>query len=187
MKTIVLIEPYRSIGNVVPSATCAIFHVFKDPELLARVRTIAERHCGQSAAAQPDIRALAAEPLLLSVYAETLRLYVKVHAAFSSPHADVSLGKWLLPRGDIALISSEPAHMDASFWNTKNGKHAVDSFWADRFLVDPSDPFSGPINPQLQKERALNRSHTQTDDKPYFSTKGCEGSWIPYGGKTPPT
>ena len=178
-----LIVPYRSIGNVVPTAACAVFHVFKDPELLARVRKVAEEHTGKSLVPEPDITALAANPLLLSIYAETLRLYVKVHAAFMSPHEDVSLGKWLLPKGGIALISSEPAHMDTTFWNTKNGKHKVDSFWADRFLIDPSDPSSGPILPGLRESDGFEKKSANLESKPYYSTKGCEGSWIPYGGK----
>lgn len=168
---------------MVPTAACAVFHVFKDPELLARVRKVAEEHTGKSLVPEPDITALAANPLLLSIYAETLRLYVKVHAAFMSPHEDVILGKWLLPKGGIALISSEPAHMDTTFWNTKNGKHKVDSFWADRFLIDPSDPSSGPILPGLRESDGFEKKSANLESKPYYSTKGCEGSWIPYGGK----
>ncbi|TVY84387.1 hypothetical protein LSUE1_G000788 [Lachnellula suecica] len=173
---------WASIGNVVPSATCAAFHVFKDPELLARVRKVAETHSGPSSVAQPNISALAADPLLLSVYAEILRLYVKVHAAFSSPHEDVDLGKWMLPKGGIALISSEPAHMNATFWNTKDGKYPVHSFWADRFLVDPSDPTSGPILPEVRVKTSLQIKPTNLQREPYYSTEGCEGSWVPYGG-----
>lgn len=170
---------------MVPSATCALFHIFKDPELLARVRSIAEKHTGQRSEGDIDIKALASNPLLLSVYAETLRLYIKVHAAFSSPHENVILGKWMLPKDGVALISSEPAHMDTGFWNTKNGMHPVQSFWAERFLVIESDPSSGPIRPELRmKLSAKEKGPSNVQSEPYFSTEGCEGSWIPYGGKT---
>lgn len=174
---------------MVPSATCAAFHVFKDPELLARVRNVADKHCpsggdsSRAAAAQSEIKALAADPLLLSVYAETLRLYIKVHAAFSSPHEDITLGQWVLPKGGIALISSEPAHMDADFWNTQDGKHPLQSFWADRFVIDPSDPSSGPIIPELRESMSFGKDATSVPKtEPYFSTEGCEGAWLPYGG-----
>lgn len=173
---------WASVGNVVPSSICAAFHVFKDPLLLARVRDAAEKHTRQTTGAEINIKALASDPLLLSVYAETLRLYIKVHAAFMSPHEDVTLGKWLLPKGGIAVISSEPAHMDATFWNTKNGKHPLHTFWADRFLVKDSDPSSGPILPEVRRTLSLARDSANDRDEPYFSTEGCEGSWIPYGG-----
>lgn len=169
-----------------PTTTCAVFHVFKDPKLLARVRKVAEELSAQSPVAEPDINTVAADPLLSSVYAETLRLYVKVHAAFMAPHEDVNLGKWLLPKGGIALTSSEPAHMDTTLWNTKNGEHPVHSFWADRFLVDPSDPTSGPIIPELREKTLFQKRPANLESKPYYSTEGCEGSWIPYGGKNAP-
>lgn len=142
---------------------------------------MAEAHCAGQAG--PDVKAIAADPLLLSVYAETLRLYIKVHAAFSSPHEDLTLGQWTLPKGGIALTSSEPAHMDADFWNTRDGKHPLRSFWADRFVVDPADPSSGPILPELRKNMSFGKETTAAPKtEPYFSVEGCEGAWLPYGG-----
>ncbi|KAF2807344.1 uncharacterized protein BDZ99DRAFT_500567 [Mytilinidion resinicola] len=55
-------------------------------------------------------------PLLSSIYAETLRLHVKSYFVASSPHADVALDRWWLPEGEIALVNSSISHMDERFW-----------------------------------------------------------------------
>lgn len=159
----------------------AAFHIFNDKDLLARVRHDIQHYVGQGSIREVDPQHFSKEmPLLSSLYAETLRLYIKVYSVYSSPHADVDLGKWVLPKGALAVLNSEPSHMDATFWNSKGGKHPVNSFWADRFLINPSDPDSGPVNPACR--RPLTRSENGTVKDFYFSTEGCEGAWIPYGG-----
>lgn len=156
------------------------FHVFKDQELLDRVRQDIQEYLGDQSIHEADpITLVKAIPLLSSVYAETLRLYIKVYSLYRSPHEDVPLGKWILPKGALAVLNSGPSHMDADFWNTKDGEHPVECFWSKRFLIDPSDARSGPVRPELRKptnEKAV------VDKKPYYSTEGCDGAWIPYGG-----
>ncbi|KAH7311265.1 Pfs, NACHT and ankyrin domain protein [Stachybotrys elegans] len=170
---------WATIGNIVPLSMFAVFHVFKDKELQRRVRREIQDNLGDQKIEQVDVaKFVKAVPLLSSIYAETLRLYVKVYSLYRSPHDDVQLGRWVLPKGAVAVLNSGPSHMDPTFWNTMDGKHPVDSFWADRFLVDPSDPQSGPVNPECRETTAEKRTAT----KPYFSTEGCEGAWIPYGG-----
>lgn len=122
--------------------------------------------------------------LLQSIYAETLRLYTEIYIMVSPSQADVPLGRWRLPKHSIGLLNSSLSHQDASFWNTKGGRHPVDSFWADRFIIDPSDPSSGPINPAVRGPLGSKaaRQETSTNAKPYFSTDGLEASWFPYGG-----
>ncbi|KAJ2996335.1 hypothetical protein NUW58_g1007 [Xylaria curta] len=172
---------WATIGNVVLSAMFSAFHIFKDTDLLDRVRQDLHKYLGQSNVFDADPPRLAKEmPLLSSIYAETLRLYIKVYSVYSSPHEDVELGKWRLPKGALAILNSEPSHMNSNFWNTKNGEHPVESFWSDRFLVDPSDPDSGPVSPSLRKPST--KLDKQTGKGPIFSTEGCEGAWIPYGG-----
>lgn len=158
------------------------FHIFKDKDLLARVRHDLQQCTGDRPVRDIEPHQLEkGMPLLSSVYAETLRLYIKLHSVYSSPHEDVDLGTWKLPKGSPVILSSEPSHMDATFWNTQDGRHPVGSFWADRFIVDPSDPESGPVRPECRKP--LVRPEKYEEMKPYFSTQGCEGAWIPYGGK----
>lgn len=97
------------------------FHVFKDKDLLTRVREEIGEHVGSDGSLRgADPHKLAKEAtLLLSVYAETLRKYMKVYSVYSAPHKDVDLGKWVLPRGELVIFNSDPCHRDANFWNTR--------------------------------------------------------------------
>ncbi|KAI1173338.1 cytochrome P450 [Nemania sp. FL0916] len=172
------------IANTVPSILYTVMHIFKDPNLLPRIREeVSERFRGDIPAPEhvKDLKALQNMPLLESAYAETLRLYVKTWVMVSSAHDDVDLGRWRLPRGCIGVINSDVSHMDKSFWNTQDGRHPVDEFWAERFLIDPNDPSSGPINPGMHSVGAAPEPG-QNKDKPYFSRAGLMGSWMPYGG-----
>lgn len=102
----------------------------------------------------------------------------------SSSQADVGLGRWRLPKDSIGLLNSSLSHRDARFWNTKDGLHPLDGFWADRFLIDPNDPSSGPVNPAVREELGSKtaRQSRPVNGKPFFSTDGLEASWFPYGG-----
>lgn len=159
------------------------YHILQDKTLLKRVRHELREYMGDRTVHEVDPHQLGRDiPLLSSIYAETMRVHIKIYSVYSSPHEDVHLGKWTLPKGGLALVNSAPSHMDTSFWNTKNGQYPVDTFWADRFIVDPADPESGPIDPEFRK--TLNRPEKNREDmKPYFSLDGCEGAWVPYGGK----
>jgi hypothetical protein len=115
-----------------------------------------------------------------------------MYSMLTARDADASLGKWILPRGKIALISSGLCHMDEAVWNTREGQFPLTSFWSDRFLVYPDDPKSGPLNEDM---RAIvnsgpvksQKANAATDPaRPSFSLEGLEGSWIPYGGKSAP-
>lgn len=169
----------RLLTNTNPSAMMALWHIYKDGDILRRVRNELEGISPSMKGIDP--KRLLKAPLLLSIYAETLRLYIKTYVMVSSPHSDVSLGKWRLPRGKLGLLNSGLSHMDEEFWNTKGGLHPVDSFWADRFLIYPSDSSSGPINPAL---RTGQRSDRAPNQGVYYSTEGIEASWFPYGGES---
>jgi hypothetical protein len=116
-------------------------------------------------------------PLLSSIYAETLRLYAKSYLIACSPYADIQLGTWWLPKGEMGLVNSHNSHIDATFWNTKDGLHPVDKFWADRFIYDPRDSSTGPVKPEFRKLSKPEGS------RPFFSMEGLESAWIPYGGE----
>ncbi|KAI0554091.1 Pfs, NACHT and ankyrin domain protein [Xylaria curta] len=173
---------WATIGNLVISCMFGAYHILQDKTLLKRVQQELREYLGERSVHEADAHQLGREiPLLSSIYAETMRLHIKIYSAYSSPHEDVNLGKWHLPKGALALVNSAPSHMDKSFWNTKGGKYPVETFWADRFMIDPTDPESGPIDPEIR--RSLNRPEkTGPDMKPYFSLDGCEGAWVPYGG-----
>jgi hypothetical protein len=113
---------------------------------------------------------------------EVLRLYVNVCVMVSSPHSDVSLGRWRLPKGAAALVSSGMMHMDESYWNTRDGLHPVRSFWADRFLTYPLDVSDGPVAPMVRDSPSPGTP--RKEGEPTVSLKDLEASWMPYGGKS---
>ncbi|KAI0188149.1 Pfs, NACHT and ankyrin domain protein [Xylaria flabelliformis] len=178
---------WGAVGNTVPSSMMALVEIIKDPDLVQRVRDRIQRSFHGESLTAIDPKSLSSDPLLSSIYAETLRLYVKTYFMVSSPHEDVNLGRWMIPKGKIGLLNAGLSHMDANFWNTKNGRHAVESFWADRFLTYKSDPSSGPINPCLREASKQPRraacANDDMDNEPEFSMAGTEGSWFPYGGE----
>lgn len=155
-------------------------HATESQDLLARVREEVTSTCSHQSLEEMDLKTLSNNPLLASIYAETLRLYVKTFTIVSSPLEDVSLGNAHFPKGNLGLVNSHMAHMDSEFWNTKNESHPLQSFWAERFLTDPTDLSSGPSR-LMRHESDSKKPHA--DVAPYFSLKGLEGSWIPYGGK----
>ncbi|KAH7324460.1 Pfs, NACHT and ankyrin domain protein [Stachybotrys elegans] len=179
---------WGAVGNTIPCTMLSAYYIFKDPELLQRVRANVDNFLGHQHLHEVDPNKLAKEPLLSSIYAEVLRLHVKTYFMVSSPHADVNLGKWILPQGRIGLMNAGISHLDESFWNQYGGQHPVTSFWADRFIIDPEDHQSGPVAPHVRESADFPQSATRDDgkphDAPYFSMEGTEGSWYPYGGKS---
>jgi hypothetical protein len=170
---------------------CA-FHIFKDPILLQRIRNNIETSFGHQHLLDIDPNKLTKEPLLSSVYAETLRFYVKTFFMVSSPHVEVNLGRWTLSKGCIGLMNAGVSHMDDTFWNSRNGEYPVTSFWADRFIIDPKDPQSGPVTSLVRESadwvepRRAGDEKARMSNEPFFSMDGTEGSWFPYGGERSP-
>lgn len=149
---------------------CAL-HIFKDRALTDRLR------CGledgvNSTTWKIEMEKVLANPLLLSVYAETLRLHLQAYVTRSSPHCDVKLGSWWLPKNSVCMVNTYASHMDSSFWNTCDGTFPVESFWADRFLIDPKNPRGGPVRydvPISQYKRPTPPEGRRDKDAPFFS------------------
>jgi hypothetical protein len=105
------------------------------------------------------------------------------------------------------MVNTYASHMDEGFWNTRGGKYPVDSFWAERFIIDPEDAGSGPVRGDVQVqgykkpvappsvsvpssgaggdsggEKGQVQSEGKEKQDPFFSVQGLEGAWIPYGG-----
>ncbi|KAF1849695.1 cytochrome P450 [Cucurbitaria berberidis CBS 394.84] len=171
---------WGTVGNAIPTTMLSVYHVFKDPALLKRVREGLEADFGQTTLLDIDPAELIKSTLLSSIQAEVLRLYVNVCVMVSSPHADVSLGRWWMPKGGTALVSSGMTHMDNNYWNTRDGLYPVRSFWADRFVTYSHDQSSGPVQLAVRDKRQS--EPRGKDGKPSFSVQGLEASWMPYGG-----
>ncbi|KAI1363926.1 cytochrome P450 [Xylaria arbuscula] len=169
-------------SNSISSAMLCLYHLARDPSLTRRVREeIAAHFHPDRSLLDLDMAHLSKLPLLSSVYAEVLRLYIEASVVVTPPIADAELGRWRLPKDDVAMVNPSISHRDVSFWNTKDGLHPVDTFWAERFLVDPQDPSSGPIRPDIRAQ-VLKEESNNPGDKPFFSMDGLDGIWIPYGG-----
>ena len=137
-----------------------------------------------------DINKLCSQPLLQSIYAETLRIRVALFVTRTPEDEDFCLGDWKFPpKIDIAL-SSRTAAMNPNIWNsgTDQDPHPLDTFWADRFLIYPNDPTSGPLRKAETQEHYLEpnlKGHDVEKSRkgpPTFSMSGVAGGWIPYGG-----
>lgn len=108
---------------------------------------------------------------------------MKTYFVACSPHKDIPLGNWKLPKGKVALVNSGISHMDQTFWNTKDGEYPVHRFWPERFITHVHDPASGPMKPAMQRGAQSTTTERVQDDKGTFSLDGLQGLWIPYGGQ----
>ena len=176
---------WTSITNVVPSSMMTAFHIFEDEQLLSRIRSSIQDSTSSDATTGFEVAMdkLLSKDLLQSVYAEALRLYTQSYITRCSAHECVSVGRWWLPRNEVSMVSSYVAHMNTELWNTQQGKHPVDSFWAERFILDPSDDESGPLSPDYREATgSVQKRSASVAQDAHFSIKGLSGAWIPYGG-----
>lgn len=162
----------RSITNVVPSSMCMAIHIFQSQSLICSVRDSILR-----ISHQPTIKDLESVPLLVSTYAETLRFGVQIHVPRSAPYHDLDINGVTIPRKSLIIVNTHLAHRDDRVWDTQGGKRPLDKFCADRFLVDPLDPSSGPARQKGLNKVEGNQGGVQ------FSCDGLQGAWIPFGGK----
>ncbi|PSR77157.1 Pfs, NACHT and ankyrin domain protein [Coniella lustricola] len=175
---------WGAVANTLPTIVWSIIHIFEDPSVLDRVRQDVLNMTSIEDAALPE-----SSPLMNSIFAECLRLHGTMYSLISTADSDAQLGKWILPRGKLALINSGLCHMDETIWNTRCGENPITRFWADRFMIYPNDPDSGPLNAGVRSWRKLHAKNSQEEQgtsactKPRFSIEGLEGSWLPFGGK----
>ena len=166
--------------NVHTAAIWTIVEVFRDPLLLSRIRAELAAANVTDITSPEDIEKILALPLLQSVHSEVLRLRVEVQSVFTSATEEIRINEWRFPKKSLILVPTGPAHRDPNFWNTRDGKYPLDTFWADRFLAYPNDPRSGPIR---KSEAAIGKAackQTQDNTPRYIST-GMNDSFMPYG------
>lgn len=125
----------------------------------------------------PGTKELESVPLLLATYAETLRFGVQIHIPRSAPYHDLHINGVTIPKNNLIIVNTHLAHTDYRVWDNMGGKRPLDEFCAERFLVDPLDPSSGPA-----RQKVVNKTDVDRDGV-YFSNDGLQGAWIPYGGK----
>lgn len=189
----------RSAANSIPAAFWMLVHVINDPFLLRRARHEMEKCIVPSTTigrdSTFDVTALCNNPLLQSIYAETLRLRAFPFLIRSPEREDLSFKEWLLPKSKFILISSYHAQMDENVWNTGSAKdcHPLAEFWADRFLIYPGNGASGPLKPSFRPQPAprpdqadvtqeTTSKQEEQGKEPIFTTEGLAGAWVPFGG-----
>ncbi|KAI1753724.1 Pfs, NACHT and ankyrin domain protein [Xylaria castorea] len=159
--------------NSVTAASWAIFEVYQDPELLAGLRAEVDSCTIESADGRIrfDTDRLFRLPVLQAIHAGTLRLRMHFYIIRMADRVDMNIRDWIIPRRKVIVTSTTVAHMDSKAWNTGlNNEHPVEQFWIGRFLKYPYASASDKAQPHNFVQ------------PPIFSTKGVEGSWIPYGG-----
>ncbi|KAI3322050.1 hypothetical protein HD806DRAFT_536520 [Xylariaceae sp. AK1471] len=163
---------WASVTNVVPSSMTLALQVFRSQSTLCTLKTSLSR-----LSSPPTTEELESIPLLLSMHAETLRFGVQIHIPRSAPYHDLHIGSVTIPRNKLIMANTWIMQTDEAIWNTKNGQQPLDEYWAERFLIDPSDETSGPTRKGAKHSPELAKMNSK-----YFSTDALEGAWIPYGG-----
>ncbi|TKA77372.1 hypothetical protein B0A49_01511 [Cryomyces minteri] len=174
-------------ANVIPTAGWMLLDILLRPSVLSKVRSeIAPAliHPGTSSTLSFDMPQLLANPLLQSIYSEELRMRVGVIIQRVPLVSDFRIGQWLFPKGKMIVASHWHAARDKRIWNesTDEDPHPVDDFWAERFLVYPDDPESGPAKPRSTASIPKGESTGDQRPRPIFTTDPVIGSFIPYGG-----
>lgn len=161
-----------------------MIEILRDPQLNQEVQSKLHGANEQAGNQRGDVAKFNAtkvveDPLLQSIYAETLRLRVASLVVREAAQCTFSFRGWQILKDKTILVSSHTEAMNKEVWNTgPHNARPLDKFWHSRFLVDPTVPGSGPL-------RDPKKRNTNSDGKlgsPYFSMDGVAGSWIPYGG-----
>ncbi|KAH7195106.1 cytochrome P450 [Fusarium oxysporum] len=181
-----LLIQYSAMANTVPAALWMIVHILLDASLLRRVRhQISFAFQSTEVGEQPDIKKLMKDPLLNSIYYETLRLRVASTVGRTSLDDQLCLaGGWKVKAGVPIMFTGWLAGLDESCWNTgqdlSGGKpqHPLEAFWAERFLDCPgSSSISGPA-----KKKRANNAYGTEDARSRASVAGLRGHFFPFGG-----
>lgn len=193
-------------ANSIIASTWFLLETLLDPALEKRVHhrlptaslfPLPNSNNSKSSIPTFDAIKLCFDPLLQSIYAETLRLCVGVLLVREPTRDNYSFRGWWIKKTEFLSISTRTEAMNPEIWGTggDDDPHPLDTFWADRFIVDPADPNSGPLrNPKgksqnskpnnfsSQSNQAVKNDNEINIEKPYFSLDGLSASWIPYGG-----
>ena len=174
-----------------------IYEALQRPDVLSQALTEvveSQSGCTQDINTTLHIDSLCRMPLLQSMYAETLRLYTSLFSIRSASHDSFTFGEFKIPKDELLAVDSHVAAMDLNVWNVgttnvhSDPPHPLNRFWAERFLMFPNDPTSGPlrVHPAEPKASVPTGSSAPMYDNdratPRFTVDGLAGAWVPYGG-----
>ncbi|KAL3587968.1 hypothetical protein FPOAC2_13867 [Fusarium poae] len=187
---------FITMATTVPAAVWMIMHILLDEGVLRQVRhQIGPAFQSTGAGERPDIKMLMKDPLLNSIYYETLRLRVTSTVGRTSIDEGLNLaGGWNVKAGVPIMCTGSLAGLDESFWNTgqhlsaDQPPHPLKTFWAERFLDRPgSTSVSGPMKKKRvqpirdcprRPEREVDLEHARFN----ASVAGLRGHFFPFGG-----
>ena len=130
--------------------------------------------------------------MLQSIFAEVTRLRVVGMIPRVVIGEDLRLGEWSIPEGSIVGLPTRSGALNPDVWNvgTKDDPHPIETFWADRFLIYPDDPRSGPLRkpegyfPSMKSQEPNNEHASapeKSDNEPVFSLKGLKAVYTAFG------
>ena len=176
--------PRRSNANSVTAALWTAYEVCKRPDLLCRVRAVAEAAYDSRFRESESVK-LGNDPLLQSIFAEVTRLRVVGIVPRYTVGGDFELGQWTIPEGSVLGLPSRAGALNENVWNagTRDHPHPLDQFWADRFLVYPGDPGSGPLRRDQKSNLSIgSKVDGSAAEEPVFSLKGLKNVYTPFAG-----
>jgi cytochrome P450 len=187
--TTLLIMCIRSNANSVPAAGWFLYEILRDPalELNIRAEVASAALPRTSLAAFPlfDIAKLCSGPRLQSIYAETLRLRVAILVSRRVQVPQFQLCGWLFKKNESLAAASSTEARDEEVWSQggEGNPHPLGEFWAERFLVFPENPASGPLKrPKTPRVVPTKNDGQNQNSEPIFSMDGLATAWIPYSG-----
>jgi cytochrome P450 len=120
-----------------------------------------------------DIKQLVRLPLLQSLFAETLRMYVSVMIVRTTRQS-CKLGDWAVQKDQKVMMCNYAQHMDEKLWNPDGScPHPLDAFWGRRFLTEKLDS-SSVANMDATIEQS-------TPTGPRFAGEGLGAKFFPFG------
>jgi cytochrome P450 len=127
---------------------------------------------------------LTTDTLLQSVFAEILRLRVAALVVREPTVNNFSLpGGWYIKPHETISMSTRTELMDPTVWNAGDAAnpHPLDKFWAERFIVYPDDPRSGPLKEPKRRLKPAPKDGKSANEG-QFSLDGTTWNWVPFGG-----
>ena len=171
-------------ANIVPIVGWTLLDTLARSSLLLSVRSEIQTCYSASSTSKLDMPSLLANPLLQSIYSEELRLRGATSLSRAPTH-DLKIGNYIFLKDKLILVSGWHEQRDRSVWNEGpvNGTfHSLEEVWAERFIVYPDNPLSGPRKSSASPVSTAAKDKGGEEQKPYYTTKPVEGSYVPYGG-----
>ncbi|KAF2634708.1 cytochrome P450 [Massarina eburnea CBS 473.64] len=144
-------------SNVIPASFWYLFETVSRDSLLQSAKE--QVSTSKTSAGILQAGELAKNPLLQSIYAETLRLHTASLLTRTSKR-DHKIDSWIIPKDQYVMVATQVEHR-SPYWNTVDpetgSRHSPYSFYPERFLTKDED---GNVE---------------------FSMEGKQGRWLPYG------